>query len=267
MALKGCSKLRSFASNALGSLLHRRSALTAEKSRRERAEALVRLNKPGGIRPGDFPSVRDVDRDVEKLADDALAWTEKASAIGGSHPALPATTKSVLENTFLVCREEVRRCLDRRLKSLSEFLGDDEPIVLSGGDAMNLDTRYVLYECLCRNFRTIVPLEPDRVAHLARAVQQRCGGGGGVDGSLASDVIFGNDAWPSYDGLVKSYIMVFVEVSGLRGPPFERHRWKDCPMLVGYFRGVAGDFRCDSGIHQVRAEMLLRSCRVRAALG
>eukprot|EP00903_Cladosiphon_okamuranus_P015920 g14705.t1 len=184
--------------------------LETEQNRRIKAEALIQRAKGGGIRPGDFPSVRDVDRDVEKLAEHAIKWTEKACAIGGSHPAVPATVKGILGSTFLVCREEVKRCLDRRLQSLSEFLGNDEPIVLSEGDAMNLDTQYVLYECLCRNFRTIVPVEPNHMNQLAGGIQQRCGAA--ADGNLASKLIFG-DAWPSFDNLMKKYIMVFVEMA------------------------------------------------------
>ena len=188
----------------------RRGDLAAEQNRRIRAEALIQRAKGGGIRPGDFPSVRDVDRDVEKLAEHAIKWTEKACAIGGSHPALPVTMKSVLENTFLVCREEVKMRFDDKLLSLSEFLGNDEPIVLSGGDSMNLDTQYVLYECLCRNFKTIVPVDPDNMDQLAGKIQQRCGGT--ADANLADEVIFG-DAWLAFDNLMKNYIMVFVEVS------------------------------------------------------
>eukprot|EP00752_Nemacystus_decipiens_P005428 g4920.t1 len=193
--------------------------LAGEQNRRVRAEALLQRAKGGGIRPGDFPSVRDVDRHVEKMADYALGWTEKARAIGRSHPALPATTKSVLENAFVVCRDEVKRCLDRRLQSLSEFLGDNEPVALSGGDSMNLDTQYVLYECLRRNFRTIVSVAPDHMEKLAGMVEQRCGGGGVVDGNLASDIIFG-DAWASFDNLMKGYLMVFVEMA-LQRPPMD----------------------------------------------
>lgn len=190
--------------------MRRREDFAAEQNRRKKAEAIIQRANPGGIRPGDFPSVRDVDRDVENLAGHAIKWSEKACAIGGSHPALPATVKSVLQNTFLVCREEVKRCFDVKLQSLSEFLGNDEPIVLSGGDSMNLDTQYVLYECLCRNFRTIVSMEPDRMEELAETVQQRSGGA--VDGKLAGDITSG-EAWPSFDNLMKKYIMVFVAVS------------------------------------------------------
>lgn len=195
-------------------VLHRRSDLAAERSRRVQAEALIHRAKGGGIRPGDFPSVRDVDRHVEQLADDAITWTEKACAIGGSHSALPATIESVLESMFMVCREEVKRCLDERLESLSAFLGNDEPILLSGGDAMNLDTQYVLYECLCKNFQTIVSVEPDHMDDLANDVQRRCEKMP-ADASLVEDIIFG-DARPSFDVLMKNYILVFVEVSACR---------------------------------------------------
>lgn len=190
-----------------------RGDLAAEQSRRAKLEAIIlRGQGGGGIRPGAFPSVRDVNRNVENLAGDALTWTEKAAAIGGSSPALPATIQSVLENTFAVCSEEVKRCLDGRLKSLSEFLGHGEPVALSdlsGGDSMNLDTQYVLYECLCRNFETIVPTGPESTDKLAGEIERRCGGT--VDRGLASDII-SDDAWPSFENLMKNYIAVFVEV-------------------------------------------------------
>lgn len=189
----------------------RREELANERTRRMKADGIIQRAKGGGIRPGDFPSVRDVYLDLEDLPGDAIKWAENACAIGGTHPALPTTVKCVLENTFLVCREEVKRCFDERLQSLSGFLGNDEPIALTGGDSMNLDTQYVLYECLRRNFRTIVPTEPDHVKELAGMVQQRSEGGG-ADGNLAGDVMFG-DAWPSFDNVVKRFIMVFVEVS------------------------------------------------------
>eukprot|EP00752_Nemacystus_decipiens_P012746 g11287.t1 len=194
-------------------VLRRREDLQAEHKRRTRAEAIILRARGGGIRMGDFPSVRDVNGHVERLADHARTWTEKACAVGGSRPALPATTKSILESTFLVCREEVERCLDRRVRGLREFLGNDEPIELiqlSGGNAMNLDTQYVLYECLCRNFQTIVSLEPNRMNELADMVHQRCAGEGASDEDLASRITSG-DAWPSFDNLMKSYIRVMVE--------------------------------------------------------
>ncbi|CAM9583038.1 unnamed protein product, partial [Ectocarpus sp. 12 AP-2014] len=81
-----------------------RRDLETEHTRRVKAETLVHRAKGGGLRSGDFPSVRDVYQHVYQLADDALAWTEKACAVGGSHPALNGTILSVLYNTFLVCR-------------------------------------------------------------------------------------------------------------------------------------------------------------------
>lgn len=182
-----------------------------ERNRRMKADGIIQRAKGGGIRPGDFPSVRDVDLDLENLAGYAIKWAEKACDIGGTHhPALPETVKTVLENTLLVCRQEVKRCFDERFESLRGFLGNDEPVALSGGDSMNLDTQYVLYECLRRNFRTIVPTEPDRVKELAGVVQQRSEGV--ADGGLAGEIIFG-DAWAPFDDLVTKFIIVFVEVS------------------------------------------------------
>lgn len=181
-----------------------------------KADGIIQRNKGGGARPDDFPSVRDVDLHVENLAGHGINWAQKACVSRGTHSALPATIKSVLENAFLVCREEVKRCFDERLQSLSGFLGNDEPVVLSGGDSMNLDTQYVLYECLRRNFQTIVSTEPDHVKELAGVVQQRCEEV--ADGSLAEDVIFGDDAWPLFDNLMKKYVMVFVEVRSSESP-------------------------------------------------
>lgn len=179
-----------------------------ERNRRARAEALVNRAKGGGIRPGDFPSVRDVFQNVDQLADDALTWTEKACAIAGSNRALPTTLQSILESTFLVCREEVKRCLDRRLQSLSNFLGNNEPVLLSGGDAMNLDTQYVLYECLCKNYETIVPVEPDDMSRLAGTIVGRSQG----PQQLAESIVFG-DGWHAFQDLMENYMKVFVEVS------------------------------------------------------
>ena len=212
----------------IGLTLRRREELTSERNRRQKAESIIQHDKGGGIRPGDFPSVRDVDLDLENLAGHAITWAEQACAVDGGapHPALPATVRSVLENTFLVCRQEVKRCFDERLQSLSGFLGNDEPVELSGGDSMNLDTQYVLYECLRRNYRTIVPTEPDRVRELASAVQESCEEGSGEDDNLAGDIIFGDEAWPSFDNLVKKFIMVFVEVS---------ERWRVCVRTGFWF--------------------------------
>lgn len=215
----------------------RREHLATEQNRRQTAEAIIQRAKGGGIRPGDFPSVRDVDRDVENLARHAQTWAETACAIGGSRPALPAVVKSVLRNTFLVCREEVQACLDRKLESLSEFLGKNEPIALSGlsgGDSMNLDTQYVLYECLCRNFRDIVPTDPGRMEDLAGMVHQRSGGA--ADGDLAGDVIYG-DAWPAFDNLMKKYIMAFVEVGKTPNSPARRkgHRTFELTKAICLF--------------------------------
>lgn len=198
-------------------VLHNRDDLAAEKSnvaaekkRRIHAEAIINRAKGGGIRPGDFPNVRDVDRHVEELAHEAILWSEKACAIGGSHSALPATIESIFENTFKVCREEVKRRLDEKQNNLSAFLGNDEPVVLSGGDSMNLDTQYVLYECLCKNYQKIVPVELDNMEWLASEVQRGCTMP--ADASLVRGVMSG-DAWPFFDALMKNYIMVFVEVS------------------------------------------------------
>ncbi|CAM9425323.1 unnamed protein product, partial [Ectocarpus sp. 6 AP-2014] len=187
-----------------------RRDLDTERTRRVKAETLVHRAKGGGLRSGDFPSVRDVYQHVYQLADDALAWTEKACAVGGSHPALNGTVLSVLYNTFLVCREEVQRCLDERLQNLSAFLGNDEPILLSAGDEMNLDTQYVLYECLCKDYQRIVPADPDRMDALAGVVLERCGQP--ADRSLANEIVSGA-TWPSFEALMKNYLLVFVEMA------------------------------------------------------
>ncbi len=185
----------------------------AERSRRIKTEAIVQRSRGGGgIRRGEFPSARDVARDVEGLAHHALMWTDRAAAVGGSNPALLETTRSVLESAFLVCGVEVKRCLDGRLRNLSEFLGHGEPVALSdlsGGDSMNLDTQYVLYECLCRNFRGIVSTESDRMEHLAGRIEERCGGT--AEKSLARRITSG-DAWVPFESLMKKFIGVFVAV-------------------------------------------------------
>ncbi|CAM9617095.1 unnamed protein product [Ectocarpus fasciculatus] len=171
---------------------------------------MIYPSNDGGLRPGDFPSVGDVYQHVGHLADDALAWTEKAFAVGGSHPAWHGTTRSVLENTFLVCREEVKRSFDERLQNLSAFLGNDQPVLLSAGDEKNLDTQYVLYECLCRKYRTIVSTEPDRMDDLAGVILQRCGEP--ADRGLANEITSGA-TWSPFEALMKSYLLVFVEMA------------------------------------------------------
>ncbi|CAM9486356.1 unnamed protein product [Scytosiphon promiscuus] len=201
--------------SVLAALGQARKDLATERNRRARAEALVNRAKGGGIRPGDFPSVRDVQQGVDQLADDALTWTEKACSIGGSDVALPLTLQSILESTFVVCRGEVELCLERRLQSLSEFLGNQEPVLLSGGDSMNLDTQYVLYECLCRNYESIVPMGPDDMSRLARAIVESCRG----PRDLAESIISG-DAWFSFEDLMENYMMVFVEMA-LQKPRME----------------------------------------------
>eukprot|EP00752_Nemacystus_decipiens_P007642 g6831.t1 len=209
---------RQQSANAAAEIRRLQEELKNERSRRMMADGIIQRVKPGGLRPGDFPSVRDVDNDLENLAGHAIKWAEKACGAGGTahHSALPATVRSVLENTFLVCRQEVKRCFDERLRSLSGFLGNDEPVQLSGrDDSMKLDTQYVLYECLRRNFRTIVPTEPESVKELAATVQQRTSeGGGDANGDLAGDIIFGSDdVWVPFDNLVKEFIKVFVEMA------------------------------------------------------
>ncbi|CAN0138265.1 unnamed protein product, partial [Ectocarpus sp. 13 AM-2016] len=186
-----------------------RRDLETEHTRRVKAETLIHKSSGSGLRPGAFPGVRDVYQHVGHLADDALAWTEKAFVVGGSRQAWYRTTRSVLYNTFLVCREEVQRCLDERLQNLSAFLGNDEPILLSAGDEKSLDTQYVLYECLCRNYRTIVSTEPDRMDELAELILQRCGEP--ADRGLANEITSGA-TWPSFEALMKNYLLVFVEV-------------------------------------------------------
>ncbi len=208
-------------------LRRRRGALAEEKSRRTGAERLVYCSKGGGgIRPSEFPSVRDVTQSIEQFPTHAINWSDQARAIGGSHRALPATMQSVLVHTFLVCKEEVERCLGGRLGSVSNFL--DEPVELSelsGGDPTNLDPHYVLYECLCRTYRTIVPTDQVRMDELAGIVQQRCAEGGRTDAGLARDIIFGEEAWPYFDNLMKNYILVFVEV--------RREESENLPRVLG----------------------------------
>ncbi|CAN0325069.1 unnamed protein product [Ectocarpus sp. 12 AP-2014] len=187
-----------------------RRDLETEHTRRVKAETLIHKSSGSGLRPGAFPGVRDVYQHVGHLADDALAWTEKAFAVGGSRQAWYRTTRSVLYNTFLVCREEVQRCLDERLQNLSAFLGNDEPILLSAGDEKSLDTQYVLYECLCRKYRTIVSTEPDRMDELAGLILQRCGEP--ADRGLANEITSGA-TWPSFEALMKNYLLVFVEMA------------------------------------------------------
>lgn len=102
--------------------------------------------------------------------------------------------------------------MDKRMEALSEFLGHKEPVKL-GGDMMNLDTNYVLYECLARNYQSIVSNEPAHINTLARSILQRCEGN--ADKRLAKKMISG-DAWALFETVLKRYLLIFVEV---RCPP------------------------------------------------
>lgn len=186
-----------------------REELEAERSRRIKAEAIISRAKPGGLRTDGFPNVRDVVGHMEHLTDLVLTWTSKAIAIADTHKDLPTTMKNILTTTFVVCRGEVNRCLENKLQSLWAFLGNDEPVTLAGDESMNLDTQYVLYESLCKNFQTIVSVEPEVLDELANAIVKRCGEL--ADAQLANSLIFG-DARSAFDTLMKNYIMVFVEV-------------------------------------------------------
>lgn len=186
-----------------------RSSLETERNRRVKAEAIISRATPRGRGAAEFPDARTVARQIESLMSQGLRWTSDASKITSSHAALPSTLRSILVNTFLVCREEVKRCLDERLASLSAFLGSDEPVNLMGGDSMNLDTQYVLYERLCKNFQTIVSLKPARMAELVDLILSGCGGA--ADNKLAKSVVLGS-ARHQFEALIKSYMVVFVEV-------------------------------------------------------
>lgn len=188
--------------------LRNRKELEEERRRRVKAETIISRTKPGGLRTDGFPNVRDVVRHVEQLTDVVLRWTSKATAVVGSHQVLPSTMRHILVQTFVVCREEVTRCLDKRLQSLSAFLGNDEPVTLAGDESMNLDTQYVLYETLCTNHQTIVSVEQEVLNELSNVIVQRCGG---LANSQLTNMIFG-DARSYFEALLKSYIMVFVEV-------------------------------------------------------
>ena len=155
-------------------------------------------------------------QDVQfQLVQDVFSWTEKAFALRGSNPALPATIRDVLEHTFTVCREEVGRCFDVRLQGLSEFMGTGEAVSLSpGGGSMSLATQYVLFECLRSNHRKIVSMEPDNMQHLAANILRRCG----KSERLAKAIVLG-DAWPSFEILMQHYATVFVEASIGYVPP------------------------------------------------
>lgn len=103
---------------------------------------------------------------------------------------------------------QVGRCMGNRMQALSEFLGGKEPVKL-GGDMMNLDTSYVLYECLARNYQSVVPVEPDHMNALAIDILQRSGGS--ADKLLAKKMISG-DAWALFEAVMQRYILILVEV-------------------------------------------------------
>lgn len=190
-----------------------KAELETERDKRVYYEALVlrKRSEREGVRPdSNFPSVHAVVQDVKhRLVNDALTWSETVSALCESQPDLPATIRAVLEHTFNVCREEATRCLGERLGAFKQCLGKDEPISLSGDIPMNLDTEYVLYECLRRNYQTIVSMKPHRMKNLAATIVQRCGRHENLAGAITS-----NNAWLSFNVLMEHYLQVFVAVSG-----------------------------------------------------
>lgn len=155
----------------------------------------------------DFPNVRDVVQHVDQLTTAVLKWTGKACAIAGSNEELPATMQDILMQIFVICKEEVHRCLDARLDSLATFLGDGEPVTLSGDDSMNLDTQYVVYQCLSTNYKEIVPVDEDHIRELADNIVHRCEQGAAQ--SLARRMVSGDS---SFQVLMESYILLFIEV-------------------------------------------------------
>jgi len=180
--------------------------LEAERNRRLKAEAIIARTKPGGLRMSDFPKVRDVLKNLDHASEDAFRWIDEASAIASSHAAFTPTMQSILVNTFVVSSETIRRHLDERMRNLSAFLGSSEPVTLSGDDSMNLDPQFVLYESLCKNYQSIVPMESDNMRDISNDVLRRCDGL-----ANAKAMIFG-EPWSSYQTLLKSYITVMLEV-------------------------------------------------------
>ena len=150
---------------------------------------------------------------MEHLTDLVLRWTAKARASGESHEDFPRTIQRILIEAFTVCKQEVERCLEERLRGLSTFLGEEEPVTLLGDVSMNLDTQYVLYECLCRNFRSIVPVRQENIDALANSILQRCVEHS--DQSLAKTLILGDPRF-SFEVLLKDYVILFIEVQRLR---------------------------------------------------
>lgn len=75
---------------------------------------------------------------------------------------------------------------------------------------MNLDTQYVLYECLTRHYKTLVPTDQEHINGLANAILQRAGANSGRQ-QLANKITSG-DLGLSFEAVMKHYLMVFVEV-------------------------------------------------------
>lgn len=184
-----------------------RSDAVAERQRRDYAKALFNRATPGGLRMSDFPNVRDVVQHLDQLTTAVLKWTGKACTIAGSHEELPAIMQDILMQVFVVCKEEVRRCLDAPLDSLSTFLGDGEPVTLSGDDSMNLDTQYVLYQCLSSNYKELIRVDEEYTRKVADIIVQHCGQGAAQN--LARSMLLGDS---SFQVLMESYLLLFVEV-------------------------------------------------------
>ncbi|CAM9606396.1 unnamed protein product, partial [Ascophyllum nodosum] len=119
-------------STASAEMKELRNSLAAERSRREYAEAVIARARPGGWCTSKFPKAGQVVQHVEHLTDLVLRWTAKARASGESHEDFPRTIQRILIEAFTVCKQEVERCLEERLRGLSTFLGEEEPVTLLG---------------------------------------------------------------------------------------------------------------------------------------
>lgn len=161
----------------------------------------------------DFPSVRDVTRHVEQAANGVLRWTGDATSAVGPNPALSTTIQTVLASTFAVCKGEVTKRLNHRLRNFKVFLGDSEPVTLAGDGSMNLDTQEVMYQTLRGQYTTLVPTDHGHMNSLAGTILKHAMDLS-ADPQLAQTMIFNLDnAGESFQRVMKSYLDMFVQVS------------------------------------------------------
>lgn len=76
---------------------------------------------------------------------------------------------------------------------------------------MNLDTEYVMYEVLTRNYKTLVPVDEEHINRLADQIVDSVIAEGG-DEQFVQTLTY-DDRWTKFANLIPTYLEVLVEVS------------------------------------------------------